>query len=371
MGLPDVLVLGAGAIGMSIARRCAMRGMRVSVVTRDAPGAGASSTAAGMLEVHYPSPMAPELLALCRHSAALYPGLADALRAETGRSIGLETRGSLVLARTRAELEPLRRQAAEVPGAALVDRDEDLAALEPGLAAGLAGGLLLPDDHHVHSGGLCDALQSSLEGRGVRILRGVTASGVLRDPGGRIIGVATDAGPLAAGCTVLAAGAWTGRITGLPGALPLRPVKGQLVVLGTDRGPQRALQAGGVYLVPRPADRHVLVGATMEEAGFDVAPTAGAVAGLVADGAALWPALALARLVGVRTGLRPATPDGLPILGEAAPGLFIAAGHYRKGILLAPGTAEIISGLILGEPAPVPLGPYAPSRFSGAPVGQR
>lgn len=370
MGLPDVLVLGAGAIGMSIARGCAMRGMRVTVVTRDAPGAGASSTAAGMLEVHYPHPMAPNLLALCRHSTALYPALAAALESETGRSIGFDPAGSLVLARTRAEQDELRGQAAHLPGAALVGDPDGLAALEPGLGPALAGGLALPDDHHVHSGHLAAALLLSLERRGVRVMRGVTATGVLRD-GDTVTGLATDAGPLTAGVTVLAPGAWAGRLAGLTHDLPVRPVKGQLVELELDRLPRRVLQAGGIYLVPRRAEGRLLVGATLEEAGFDVSATAGAVARLLADGMALWPALARGRITAVRTGLRPATPDGLPVLGTMAPGLIVAAGHFRKGILLAPGTAEIVAGLIAGDPAPLPLAPFTPSRFTRAAVGQR
>lgn len=370
MGLPDVLVLGAGAIGMSIARGCAIRGMRVTVVTRDAPGAGASTTAAGMLEIHYPHPMPPDLPALCRYSAGLYPAFAESLRAGSGRSIGFEPSGSLVLARTGAELDDLRAQAPHLPGATLVTDPGRLPELEPGLGVALAGGLLLPDDHRVHSGDLCAALLDALERLGVRIARGVTVTGVTV-AGGRVTGLATDAGPLGAGLTVLAPGAWAGTIAGLPFDLPVRPVKGQLVVLESAELPRRALQAGGVYLVPRPRERHLLIGATVEEAGFNVTPTAGAVAGLLADGAVVYPAITRARLAGVRTGLRPATPDGLPVLGEAAPGLLVAAGHFRKGILLAPGTAEIISRLAAGEPAPLPLGPFAPGRFARAAVGQR
>ncbi len=370
MGLPDVLVLGAGAIGMSIARGCAMRGMRVTLVTRDAPGAGASSTAAGMLEVHYPHPMAPDLLALCRHSVALYPAFAASLRTDTGRAIGYDPCGSLVVARTRMELDELRRQAAAIPAATLVPDAAGLALLEGGLAEGLTGGLLLPDDHHVDAVALCDALLLSLERLGVAIRRGVTARGVLRD-GARITGLDTDAGPLAAAVTVLAPGAWAAGLAGLPCALPVRPVKGQLAVLRSPVMPRRVLQAGGVYLVPRRSSDELLVGASIEEAGFDTAPTAGAVARLLADGAAVFPALDGARLAGVRTGLRPATPDGLPLLGQAAPGLIVAAGHFRKGILLAPGTAAIAVGLVAGDAAPLPLAPYDPSRFTGAAVGQR
>ena len=362
--IPDALVIGAGVIGLAVARDLARRGLAVRVLSRDAPGAGASAASAGMLEMHHPFPMPPALAAFCRFSGGLYPEWVRALRDETGVDAGRDECGTLALAGNAAELDDLRAQAVAFPDTTLLANPGDWLKLEPRLPAALAGALWLEDDHHVDPRRLCEALLVSLERARVEIVRGVTVTGLLGGSA-RIAGAATDAGPQPAGITIVAAGAWAGGLAGAPEPMPVRPRKGQLLALGMPDPPRRVLLAGGVYLVPRPLDHRLLLGATMEDAGFDTAPTAGAVASLLADGSPVFPPLAGARFIEVRVGLRPGTPDELPVIGRSRrEGLIWTAGHFRKGILLAPGTALVAGELVAGEPPSHPLGAFRPDRFA-------
>jgi len=364
--IPDALVIGAGVIGLAVARELARRGLSVHVLTRDAPGAGASSASAGMLEMHHPFPMAASLAAFCRFSGGLYPEWTRELREETGVDPGRDECGTIALARTGAELDDLRAQAAAFPGTKLLTKPGDWLELEPRLPASLAGALWLSDDHHLDPRRLCESLLVSLERLRVRITRGVTVTGLLGGERG-IEGASTDAGPMRAGTTVVAAGAWSARLALPVEPVPVRPRKGQLLALEMPEPPRRVLLAGGVYFVPRPLDRRLLLGATMEDVGFDAAPTAGAVGHLLAGGSSVFPPLADARFVEVRVGLRPGTPDELPVIGRsAAPGLVWATGHFRKGILLAPGTARLAGELAAGEPPSHSLDAFEPGRFGHA-----
>jgi len=360
MAEPDVLIIGAGVVGLTLAHELARRGRRVQVVTRDAPGAGASAAAAGMLEVHYPLDMPPALRALCALSHARYPALARALHDETGVDIGLDDGGTLALAESPSERVELEAVARTLPRSRLLTREAEWQALEPLLAPGFLAALDLPDDHHVDPRRLCRALVLALERREVPLRRGVTVTGLLVE-GGRVVGAATDAGPLRARWTVNAAGAWAGKV-GSP-APSVRPVKGQLLVLASTRLPRRVLQCRRIYLVPRPRDGQILLGATVEEAGFDVTPTAAAAHDLLAEGFRIAPGLRDARHVATRVGLRPATPDGLPVLGPSGPpGLLLAAGVYRKGVLLAPAVAGLLADIVTGSAIPPELSAFRPDR---------
>jgi len=360
----DVIVLGAGVIGLATARALARRKLSVEVLTRDLPGAGASAASAGMLEVHFPAPVPPNLAALCNPSRLMYDGLADELLGETGVDIELDRTGTLTLAPGPAELSSLRAQAAAIPGSRLLERNAEWNALEPLAALDFAGALLLPDDHHVNPRKLCEALLLSCERMGIAVRRGITASR-LAVSGGRVTGIETGSGRFLAGLTVVAAGAWAGALGGLPLPLPVRPVRGQILVLEPRTRLRHVLHGPSVYAVPR-ADGTILLGATIEEAGFDVRATAGGVSGLLAEGFRLSPALRDAVLREVRVGLRPGTPDDLPIIGETGlPGLLLAAGLFRKGVLLAPVVAEAVASLASCSPPPVPLGPYSAGRFGG------
>ena len=244
---------------------------------------------------------------------------------------------------------------------------EDIRQLEPAASPALTGGMHLPRDHQVHTGRLMKALARALARRGVRVLERTPVT-ALRVEGDRAVGVLSPRGPISSPWTVLAAGPWSGQLplAGAPGsvALPVEPVRGQLVWLAPQPPPLRHTLVGDRgYLVPK--REGVVVGATMERAGFRRQATAGGVARLLQAAVELLPGLAEAPFRRVAVGLRPGTPDGLPILGghPAFAGLVLACGHLRNGILLAPATARIVAALLVGAAPPLPLEPFALQRF--------
>ena len=369
---PDVLVLGAGVIGLAIAWRCLGRGRSVAVVD-PAPGSGASWTAAGMLapvtELHYGE---QPLLALNLASAARYPSFAAELTAATGRDIGYRRTGTVVAAWDGADLAALRDLAAF---AATLDQSmqpltsRELRGLLPGIAPGLPGGLLAADDHQVDNRLLHAALLAAVVGAGGELVAETVARIEVVD--GRATGITTADGTVrSAGVLVLAAGAHSGRIAGLPAAARPRvhPVKGQTLRLRMDPDalPPRILRGSvkgsPVYLVPR-AGGELVIGASTEEAGFDCTARAGAVYELLRDAQSLLPAVSEAELVEVSTALRPGSPDNAPLLGPSGvDGLILATGHYRNGILLTPITGDGIADLITDGRVPAALAPFAPHR---------
>jgi glycine oxidase len=377
---PDVIVLGGGVIGLAIAWRCAQRGLGVTVVD-PAPGAGAWHTAAGMLapitELHYGE---TPLLQLSMESLAAYPDFAAELTGSTALPTGFLPCGTVSVGWDGADLTTLRELHAF--GATLGLHAElvsgrELRRLEPALAAGLPGGLHAPGEHQVDPRLLHAALQVAASRAGVTV---VTATARVETAGARVIGVRFDDGrALSCGTVVLAAGAWSGQVLGVPREFrpPTRPVKGQTLRLRLP-GPARlsrvvrgSVKGNAVYLVPR-ADGEIVVGASSEEVGFDVAPRAGAVYELLRDAQTLVPELSEATLVDVSTGLRPGSPDNAPIIGESGlPGLVHATGHFRNGVLLTPITASAIADLVSTGSLPASVASCDPRRFSvsGAPVG--
>jgi glycine oxidase len=362
----DVVLVGAGIIGCAIARRLASAGARVTVLERGDAGAEASSAAAGMLapqaECDAPSP----LVELGVASRALYPGVVAALREETGIDPAYLEGGIVSIARSDQEAAVLERRCTWQ--AAAGHRVEALTAAEvrklaPMLDADVQAGLFFPDDHRIDNALLTEAYAQACVRLGVTLRTGSPVAGV-RIEGGRVVGVEAMGGLVRAGAVVNAAGAWAAEIA--PGPIPVRPVRGQMVML---RCPApswpHAIYSHAVYLVPR-RDGILLAGSTYEEAGFDKRVTGGAVAGILARAAALVPALADATLLRTWAGLRPGTSDGLPILGAdpETRGLYHATGHYRQGILLAPITAERMSTLILEGCTAPDMTPFAPARFA-------
>jgi glycine oxidase len=370
---PDVLIVGAGLIGLAIAWRAARCGLGVLVVD-PAPGSGASRVAAGMLapvtEAAYNE---DALLRLNLASAAAYPEFVADLCEATGLDTGYRTSGTLLAAvdgddlAQATELHAFQRTLGLDVEA--VDARE-LRRREPLLAPGLRGGLWVAGDHQVDPRRLLNALLAACRAAGVRFVAAAAAG--VSSSGGRAVGIElADGTRLAAGRVVLAAGAHTGQLRGLPaGPLDsLRPVKGQILRL---RGPAllgrtvRGLVRGAsVYLVPR-ADGEVVVGATVEEQGFDTAVTAGAGYELLRDALELVPALSELELTEISAGLRPGTPDNGPLLGPAyLDDLVLATGHYRNGVLLTPITADAITAALTDvEPPPV-AAPFHPARFAG------
>jgi glycine oxidase len=329
----DAVVVGGGIIGLASARRAQQRGLRVCVLERGLPGRGATYAAAGVLA---PDPETKGFTALARRSAELWPAFA----AELG-DVGYTCCGSLVLAFDGARPDA---EGEWVDGAAC-------RALEPGIAPRCTGGILVAEDAQVDPRRVVDAHVEAL-GEALRI-------------GADVVEIAPDFVELADGSrieadrVVLAAGAWSARR--LARRLPVRPVKGQTLRL---RGPlpaTRIIRSDHVYVVPR-ASGETVVGATVEEAGFDDAASEEATRMLMAQAIRAVPAVAELELVEAVASLRPGTPDDGPLIGEWE-GLLVAGGHYRNGILLAPITADAVAALLVGEEPPVEVAPFSPQRF--------
>ncbi|MBV9098211.1 MAG: glycine oxidase ThiO, partial [Frankiaceae bacterium] len=321
----DVAVVGGGIIGAAIAWRLAADGATVTVIDPE-PGRGATHAAAGMLapvtELHYGE---ERLLRLNLASAERYPDFVAAL----GVDVGYRRTGTVVAAWDGADLAALR-DLADLH-ASLGLRSElltarELRGLEPSVAAGLPGGLYAADDHAVDP----RRLHAALLNRANVVPQAATsiASGAVTLANGDSV---------SAGTVVVAAGARSGQIEGVPPVTNVRPVKGQTLRLRADRPVLDHVLRGSVrgvpvYLVPR-ENGEVVVGASSEEAGYDERPRAGAVYDLLRDAQLLLPAVTEMELVEVCTGLRPATPDNTPFIGTVEPGLVVATGHYRNGVL--------------------------------------
>ncbi len=375
----DVVVVGGGLVGCLTARALAQAGLAVRLIERRPElGREASTAAAGMLSpqmeaaedllVEVPGASAGRaMLELCLVARDGWPSFARELEAETGRDVHLRSDGTLVVALTPVEAGRLERVASEQKARGLRAELLDPAGarrLEPAVRPGIAAALLLPDDHLVDPLPLMEATAVAVRATpGLEVTTGIEARALLTDAG-RVTGIETDVGPLPAPRVVLAAGAWSGRLAGLPRALPVRPVKGQMAAVLPDRPLIRRVVGGrGAYCVPRD-DGRIVIGATVEERGYDDRVSRVEVDALIAAAGDVVDGLAEAPVVERWTGLRPGTPDSLPILGPdpELEGLLYATGHYRNGILLGPLTAACLTALAAGRPAAVDLTPFAPDR---------
>ncbi len=367
----DVVVVGAGIIGLSAAWRLAQRGLRVVLVDRGVPGREASWVAAGMLASATEAQFGDEdQLVLTMAGNERWDSFAVELEAATGLTAGLRRCGTLHLALDRDEAEALRRlhrfqQEAGLPVEWVgPGRAREL---EPGLAPSCAGGILSPREGEADPRQTCLALLRACELAGVHVLAGDEVVEALVE-GSHLRGVGTASGTrLAADHVVLASGAWGAPWLPEAAQVPVRPVKGQIVNLVHPAGEQIAehvVWTSGIYFVPR-ADGRVTLGATVEEKGFDRTVTAGGVHELLREAYRAVPEVAELTFVEAIAGFRPGTPDNMPLLGHGAlDGLVVATGHHRNGILLGPITADIVSALIHGEEPPVPITRYAPDRFA-------
>jgi glycine oxidase len=364
-GSRDVLVIGGGVIGLSLAWRARERGMSVTVLERDTLGSGTSRVAAGML-----APVAEaefgeagrRVLELGLRSAELWPSFADQLQAASGVAVGLLQTGTLLLARDEDEVRELERQVAFRDGLGLKTsrlRGSEAREREPALAPSTRLALEAPDDHSVDPRAVLAALRAACEAAGVELREHARVERV--EAGARRVTGVTLAGgqSLAAGQVVLAAGAWSAQVAGAeldrarPGAtVPVRPVRGQLLRLRDPAGPgllSRVIRFEGGYVVPRTDGRYVL-GASVEERGFDVEPDVGGVYELLREAHEVVPGVSELKIEELCVGLRPGMPDNAPAIGAGAPqGLMLATGHHRNGILLAPLTAELGAKLLAGE----------------------
>jgi len=375
-GSYDAVVVGGGVVGLCCAWSVSRRGGRVIVLDRAAPPAGATRVAAGMLapvgELAFGE---PELLRMTLAAAASYPHFVAELEAASGVSCGYSRQGALHVALDRDEAAELRRvhelQRSLGLGAEWLP-PRRCRELEPGLTPSFSGGVHAPGEGAIDPRRLTAALLAALAAGGVEVRTGVEVAGALLE-GERLRGLRTVAGEeLRAGAVVLAAGAWSGEAGWLPADArpPVRPVKGQILELRTLDGAapcERIVASERVYLVPRP-DGRLLAGATVEERGFDTTVTGGGVHEILREAYRLLPDVAEMELVEAMAGLRPGTPDNLPIVGPGAlEGLVLACGHYRNGVLLAPITGDAVATLLDDGELPDALAPARPvsSRFPG------
>jgi glycine oxidase len=363
----DVLIIGGGIMGTASAWDLAAAGAQVTVLERSVPGAEASSAAAGILgaqaEAHAPGPMTD----LCLASRARYRKFSAALLAETQIDVGYRECGVLRVAFARADAAELKRAVAwqrtrKLTVSALARHE--LKRLEPELSSQVSGGVRFRNDARVDPKPLFSALHIAAQKRGVVFRSGAFVRRIVIEKGSAV-GVALDDGSvLRAREIVVAAGSWTTLIdgVGLPAGRVI-PARGQIVELSLPAPPLAHVVFGpGAYLVPRD-DGRVLIGSTLEFVGYEREVTAGAVRDLLVHATQLVPALERAGLRDTWSSFRPYTKDELPLLGPTSiEHLFLATGHYRNGILLAPITAEIIRALVLGKKPPLPLAAFHPHR---------
>ncbi len=373
MSTPDVVVVGGGAIGLSIAWRSKQRGLEVTVVD-ERFGHGASWAAGGMLapvaEVHYGE---KAVLELNLESSRRYPLFAEELAVASDRDIGYRQSGTLMIAPDGDDFAALTDLFAFQQRLGLEVRKlkpSEARAIEPALAPSIRGAFLVEGDHHIDNRLLVGALEAACRRSGVRLIEGVVAE--VTTSAERATGVRLEGGTaIDAGAVVLAAGSWSGRIAGIPERArpPIRPVKGQLLYLkGSESAPlvTRTVRGLDVYIVPR-TDGRIAVGATVEEKDFDDTITADAVYTLLRDAYELVPGLRELELLELVVGFRPGSPDNAPLLGPSAiEGLVIASGHYRNGILLTPVTADEIAHLLATGEFSDMIAPFTPTRFAAA-----
>ncbi|MGC8667887.1 MAG: glycine oxidase ThiO [Chthonomonadales bacterium] len=374
MVYPDVVVVGGGIVGLSCAWVMARAGLHVTVVERGSMGCGATNASAGMLaplsEAHEQGPFVDLGLA----SLARYPEFVRRLNEETGEHIASTCEGLMRVAMSPEEAAGLDDAARWQKAIGLpVERLTGDAArhLEPELSPEIVAATRTPQEQRYDPPDLTRGLVAACINRGVRLMEGTHALGLLTS-GARVLAVQTPTEDLHAHSIVLATGAWTQTWAScLQVPLPVFPVKGQILAVHPGRAQGSSSPTLGHtiyshhgYLVPR-ADGCILVGATSEPHVQHTHVTVAGVASLLEAGKRLMPGLGAATFEGAWAGLRPATPDGLPLIGPVArwQNVYVAAGHYRNGILLAPITADLVSGLILGEELPISLQPYLPARF--------
>jgi glycine oxidase len=384
----DVVIAGGGVIGTAIAWRAAMAGFSVTLVDPER-GDAASLVAAGML-----APVSEALFgegALLRVNllaVARFGSFAAELEEAAGHQVGLRREGTLAVAYDPGDYAALVRLTAFRRSAGLDAEELDSRAcrkLESFLTPDVHGGVLFAGDWSVDNRRYAAALRAAAAAAGVRVVRDRVTEVLTRDGGAagdRVAGVRLADGPdTGADRVVVAAGCWTGAITGVPATAraAVRPVKGQLLRLRHPRGLppvithtiRATVRGADVYLVPR-ADGEVVVGATQEERGPDRTVTAGAVHDLLRDAMSVLPVTSELELAETCAGLRPGTPDNGPVVGEVdgsgPDGLLLATGHYRNGILMSPVTADAIVARLAGQPAAPEWEPFAPGRFAAAAV---
>jgi glycine oxidase len=369
---PKTVIIGAGVMGLGIAWRLAQAGCSVAVYDRAEAGRGASWAAAGMLAAAVETEPGEEaLLALTLESQRMWPDFARELEAISGISVGYRDEGTIVVALTRDDAEQLRFTF-EFQKSLGLDLEwlsgADARRREPHLRPGISGAVFSPRDHQVDNRRLARALAKSARKAGAVLYE--------HDPvleveltGGRITAAVTERRREPADVIVLAAGAWSREIAGIPAMHlpPVRPIKGQMLALSMDPANpllQHVVWLPRGYLVPR-RDGRLVVGGTVEERGFDDTITAGGLLALIEGAWRAVPGIEELAVAETWVGFRPGSRDDAPMLGPSGiEGLVVATGHHRNGILLTPLTAEAISAFVLTGHLPEAVHPFTPERFN-------
>jgi glycine oxidase len=363
-----IVVVGAGIIGCAIAYEMSRRGAAVEILDDRPTGMGSTQAGAGMLAPFIEAREGGALLDLTARGLGVFDDFVGRVARETGLPINYHRTGTLDVALSDAALQRLSQARASVAERGIAAEWLDRAAvrlLEPGLSERALGGLLIPTHGFVGALDLARALAAGAQRHGAQIVACGRVRRVERFGDG--LSAIADRGTRHGECVVIAAGSWSGQIEveGVRASLPVKPIRGQLLHLGWEGPPLRRVLFGErCYLVPW-HDRTVLLGATVEDVGFDERATVAGVRELLNALCELVPDASASSVAAVKTGLRPGTPDHLPIIGRSVvlPNLVYATGHYRNGILLAPLTAQLVADAVLdGRIDPI-LGHTAPDRF--------
>jgi glycine oxidase len=365
----DVAIAGGGLIGASIALELARAGLSVGVFDRQEPGREASWAGAGILSPAPENAATIPLVPIGKASMALYPGFVRMVEEVSGQSVGYRPKGTLQALLTRDAREELSTVIALHHGLGLKAeplRAVDARALEPSLSEDIEAAVLRPDEASVDNRALTKAVLEAGRRSGVQLFSGSGAEAIRRE-GDRCIGLHLKNEKIEARWTVIAAGCFSANIEGAGDYAPVRPAKGQMAALRADELKiERVLWSEKIYLVPR-NDGRILAGATVEYKGFDKALTAGGIEKIFSAAIELAPGLAAARIEETWAGLRPDSPDHLPILGPTdLDGLLIATGHFRSGILLTPVTARLICDWVTKQSVSVDWERFSPMRFQSA-----
>jgi glycine oxidase len=366
METPDVLIVGGGIIGCALARELAQARLQVTVVERGSIGCGSSSAAAGLLSPSLATTPAGPLVDLCHDSAALFPDWIEQLTLHGVPEVGHRRSGLLELSMEPGEAA----RHADLLQAVHPDRpveqlsEQQLRQREPALTSAPDGALFYANDAQVDPARLTRATARAAEAAGASLRENEPVHRLVRE-GDRISAVHTATASYWPGLVILAAGAWSGHLAELLGLdLPTHPVKGQLLLAACRQSPVHTpLHAGDALFVPQ-VDGSLILGVTVEEAGFDERPTLAGVRKILSATAAVVPAVADLPWQRAWAGLRPATPDGLPYMGPVPPltNFWVSTGHFRKGILLAPICARLMAQSILADHLVEELEPFKPTR---------
>ncbi len=368
----DVAIAGGGLIGGAIALELARAGLRVGVFDRSEPGREASWASAGILSPAPENPGAIPMVPLGKASLALYPEFVATVEEISGQSAGFRPKGTVEALFSRDAVRDLSTLIALHHGLGLRAeplRPDDARELEPALSADVEAAALRPDEASIDNRALTQAVLQAARGSGAEIFPAYAAKAIWRE-GGRCAGLELQGEKVSAKWTIVAAGCFSSGIAGVKEYAPVRPAKGQMIALRADGLKiERVLWSEKIYLVPR-NDGRILAGATVEYVGFEKQVTAGGVEKILSAAIELAPGLASARIEETWAGLRPDSPDHLPILGPTdVDGLLIATGHFRSGVLLTPITARLMREWITVQRVSVDWERFSPMRFAAAQQG--